>query len=54
MPPKPAGKSIKKSAPTSGGDDSDAPKSKGRPKGADGKKRRKKGKESYAIYIYKV
>ena len=46
MPPKPAGKSIKKSSKA----DEPAAKSKGRPKGGKGKKR----KESYAIYIYKV
>merc|ERR1712215_302373 len=46
MPPKTSGKNIKKAALASG----DAVKSKGRPKGGKGKKR----KESYAIYIYKV
>jgi len=49
MPPKPAGKSIKKSG------KADVPsteaKSRGRKKGQGGKKKRK---ESYAIYIYKV
>merc|ERR1712215_488007 len=46
MPPKTSGKNTKKAVPASG----DTAKSKGRPKGVKGKKR----KESYAIYIYKV
>ena len=47
MPPKASGKGAKKAEKATGG-------KAGRPKGDGTKKRTKKRKESYAIYIYKV